>query len=101
MIDVGEFEERAAIMEFDGGLSRFEAETRAARAQGFNRHEVLDAIRNRDLARGGNNRPAVAGQRGAHDVPGMQRAAEEENRPVPERDAKAGRDRVALLALRA
>jgi hypothetical protein len=28
------FEERAAIMEYDGGLSRTEAEDRAARAQG-------------------------------------------------------------------
>ncbi len=101
MIDFDEFEERAAIMEFDGGLSRFEAETRAAAAQGFKRHEVLDAIRNRDFARGGNNRPAMDGQRGAHDVPGVQRAAEEENRPVLERDAQAGRDRLEMLALRA
>lgn len=101
MVNLDEFEERSAIMEFDGGLSRFDAETRAARAQGFKRHEVLDAIRNRDLALGGDNRPAVDGQRGSHDVPGMQRAAEEENRSMPERDAQAGRDRVVLLALRA
>lgn len=32
MFDREAFEERAAIMEFDGGLSRFEAETLAARA---------------------------------------------------------------------
>jgi hypothetical protein len=34
------FEERAAIMEFDGGLTRREAEDAAARAQGCN--NVID-----------------------------------------------------------
>ncbi|WP_299355947.1 hypothetical protein [uncultured Shimia sp.] len=33
--DIDAFEERAAIAEYDGGLSRSEAETLAARAQGF------------------------------------------------------------------
>lgn len=33
--DIDAFEERAAIMEHDGGLSRSEAEDRAARALGF------------------------------------------------------------------
>lgn len=33
--DIDTFEERAAIMESDGGLSRSEAEDRAAQAQGF------------------------------------------------------------------
>lgn len=33
--DIDAFEERAAIMEYDGGLSRFRAEDRAAQAQGF------------------------------------------------------------------
>jgi len=33
-LDADAFEERAAIMEFDGGLSRKEAEHRAAQAQG-------------------------------------------------------------------
>ena len=36
------FEERAAIMEFDAGMSRFAAETEAAKAQGKTRWEVLD-----------------------------------------------------------
>ena len=30
------FEERAAIMEYDGGLNRYEAEQRAAQDLGFN-----------------------------------------------------------------
>lgn len=33
--DIGDFEERAAIAEYDGGLSRRAAEDLAARAQGF------------------------------------------------------------------
>ena len=33
--DIDAFEERAAIMQHDGGLSRREAEDRAAQAQGF------------------------------------------------------------------
>ena len=33
--DIDAFEERAAIIPHDGGLSRSEAEDRAARAQGF------------------------------------------------------------------
>lgn len=33
--DIDAFEERAAIAEYDGGLSRSEAETLAARQQGF------------------------------------------------------------------
>jgi hypothetical protein len=34
-VDVEEYEERAAIAEYDGGLSRDEAEAAAAQAQGF------------------------------------------------------------------
>jgi len=33
--DIGDFEERAAIAEYDGGLSRRAAEDLAAQAQGF------------------------------------------------------------------
>ncbi|MDF1706915.1 MAG: hypothetical protein P1U72_02355 [Paracoccaceae bacterium] len=35
------FEERAAIMEFCGGMTRFQAETLAARAQGVSRWKAL------------------------------------------------------------
>jgi hypothetical protein len=43
VFDPCKFEERAAIMQFDGGLSRFEAETLAAKAQGVSRKEALRA----------------------------------------------------------
>lgn len=33
--DIDAFEERAAIMEYDGGLSRFGAKDKAAQEQGF------------------------------------------------------------------
>ena len=33
VFDVGQFLERAAIMEFDGGMSRYQAETTAALAK--------------------------------------------------------------------
>jgi hypothetical protein len=33
--DIDAFEERAALMEYEGGLSRLKAEDEAARAQGF------------------------------------------------------------------
>ncbi len=33
--DIDAFEERAAIIQYDGGLSRSRAEDQAARAQGF------------------------------------------------------------------
>lgn len=51
----------------------------------------------------GNGRSAHAldGERDANGLPRVQRRAEEENRPMPERVAQAGRDRGALLPLRA
>ena len=33
--DIDAFEERAALMEYEGGISRLKAEDEAARAQGF------------------------------------------------------------------
>lgn len=51
-MDIDHFEERAAILEFELGMSRFAAETEAARRQGLKRHEVLNAIRERNSARG-------------------------------------------------
>ena len=40
-MEIDNFLERAAIMEFDGGLSRYQAETKAAEAMGKKRWEVL------------------------------------------------------------
>ena len=61
MIDLDAFEERAAIMQYDGGMSRYQAETEAARAQGKTRWEVLDyAKRIGNPANGGDSGKANA-----------------------------------------
>ena len=88
MIDLDQFEERAAIMEFDGGLSRFQAETRAAQAQGKQRREVLDEVGRRNSARAQDQREAHVGNHGDA-LPRVQPASEEKARPVPERDVQA------------
>lgn len=76
MIDVDAFIERAAIMEYDGGLSRFRAETLAAQAQGAQRREVLDEIGRRD-SQGQRNIGAAGKWDDANDVSAMQRAPQE------------------------
>ena len=76
MIDVDAFIERAAIMEYDGGLSRFRAETLAAQAQGAQRREALDEIGQRNSQ--GQRNLGEAGKRDdANDVSAMQRAPQE------------------------
>lgn len=97
------FSERAAIMEFDGGLSRFEAETRAARAQGLTRWQAMGEMKNAE--RVGNLEPArhhgaAVVRNGSDGMPQMQRAAAEQDGPVPIGDIQAGRDRLEMLALR-
>lgn len=83
-MNLDRFVERAAIMEFDGGMSRFVAETAAAESQGVKRWEVLNEIRGRNLGQAPDI-GATANGNGADDVPGVQRGAERQNRPLPER----------------
>ena len=98
------WQERAAIMEFEAGLSRFEAETRAAECYGTTRHQMMKDLRDEDgrgFAGGhGDKARPLDGQRNAGAVPGMQSVAAQEGGPVPECEQEAGRDRGALLALR-
>lgn len=75
--DLDAFEERAAIMEFDGGMTRYQAETRAAQRQGFQRREVMDAIRERNSAPARDQREAMERQR-HDDMPRVQPASEKE-----------------------
>jgi hypothetical protein len=79
------FEERAAIMEFDGGMTRFQAETKAARAQGVSRWEAIGNVAGR-LVEGAGHQRSVAGQPRQDHVPGMQPHAAEEVRPVSKRE---------------
>ena len=82
--DIEAYEERAAIMEFDGGMTRFQAEVKAAQAQGLSRWEAIGAISRRLLERERHQR-SMAGQSRENDMPGMQRGAKEEARPMPKR----------------
>ena len=99
-MDVEAWEERSAIMEFCGGMTRFQAETEAAKAQGRQRHEFIASKRGRDFAGRGHQRSAVARQQRQDDVPGMQRGAAEEDRPLSERDEAIGRRGLVLSSLR-
>lgn len=102
MVDFDAFEERAAIMQFDGGLSRFDAETQAAKAQGMTRWQMLDAInadRSRHTEAGRNNRAPHGGDR-QDNVSGVQPAPQEQNRTMPKRVVPPGRRGVDVLALR-
>lgn len=98
-LDLDAWAERSAVMEFDAGLTRFEAETAAARAQGYQRHEVIDAIRKRNSQQARDQREAPA-RNAAHDLSGMQPGSKEENRPMPQRDVQGGWRAMELLALR-
>lgn len=104
MFDRDAWEERAAIAEYDGGLSRFEAETLAAKAQGLTRWQALgeikDADSKRNPARGGDNGSPHVGN-GSDNLPRVQRATAEQGRPVSVGVVPVGRGGVELLALRA
>ena len=102
-LNLDQFLERAAICEFEGGITRFSAETAAAREQGMERWQAMEAIRNANgngnPAIGADRHAALAGERGQMPVSRMQSAPEEKNRSMPERVAQAGWAGVALLAL--
>lgn len=88
MTDLDQFEERAAIMEFDGGMTRFRAETLAAQAQGKQRREVLDEIGKRDSSRQ-RNHGSTAERHGEGNMPAVQPLPEKQERPMPERHVQA------------
>lgn len=64
--DLDAWAERAAIMEYDAGMSRFVAETRAAQDQGVERH---DAIKFRDTAKARHKRAKMARESGEKHMP--------------------------------
>ena len=88
-MDIDAFIERSAIMEYDGGMSRFQAETAAAKAQGLTRWQALEAVKNaersgyfasaRDYAT-----PHVGN--GADNLPAMQPASAQQGGSVLKRD---------------
>jgi len=106
-VDLDQFEERAAIAEFDGGLTRFDAETLAAREQGIERWQVMKLIREAQNAQrsgytgGGRNTDAqMAREQRADDLSVMQPTPAKEDRSVSEHQPEAGRAGVVLPSLR-
>lgn len=104
--DIDAFEERAAIAEFDGGQSRFQAETMAAQAQDVTRWQALQIIRGTKDANGSGHSqgcrdtgPAMAGRQRSQCMSTMQPISEKEEGSLPEHYAQTGRDSVELLAL--
>ena len=96
------FAERAAIMEFCGGLPRFEAETLAAKAQGLTRWQAMGALNGNGM---GNPEPArdrrePAQRNGQGSMPMVQPQPAQQDRSVSERDFPSGRAGVALPSLR-
>lgn len=102
MFDTDAFEERSAIMEFDGGLSRFQAETEAAKAQGLTRWQALQEVHNendqRDTARRQDHGEAPE-RHNPNNLPGMQPRQAQQQRPMSQRVVSAGWGGLALLAL--
>ncbi len=88
-MDIDAFQERAAIMEFDGGLTRYRAETIAARAQGKRRDEVMNEIRRRDSEGARDRGPEVARGQRQGSLSEVQPASQEEARSGLECDQKA------------
>lgn len=86
VFDLDAWEERAAIMEYDAGMSRFRAETMAARQQGVERHE---AIRIRNLEQARHQRQADE-RHGSDNLPGVQPPKAEKERPVSVGNVSAG-----------
>lgn len=102
MLDLDAFAERAAIMEFDGGLSRFEAETEAARAQGVTRWQALEALKHANgigHSGTGGDFGSAAIRNGSDNLPRVQCHPQEQDRPMPERVVPAGRRGLEMLAL--
>lgn len=98
MMDLDQWQERAAIMEFDGGMTRYAAETAAAGEQGRKRWEFTNADSKRNSAGRRDNRSA--GKRNAtDDVSRVQRNTAEQDGQMPIGDVQAGRRGLELLAL--
>lgn len=97
------WQERAAIMEFQAGFNRFEAETRAAECYGTSRHQMMkeqqDADRRGFASGHGHQARSLGGQRNASAMPRVQPRSKEENGSLSVGKPEAGRDRSALLAL--
>lgn len=89
MIDVDQFENAAAWLQYCDGMSQFQAETEAARRQGVLRKEALQDVKNskRDTQGQRHSNPADA-RHNPHNMPAMQPYPQQQERPMPKRDVQ-------------
>ena len=98
MFDAARFHELAGFFEYDEGMTRFQAEERAAARLSVNRWEAINAIRKRDSQSGGDIRQASERQP-ANGMPGVQPASAEQGGQVFVGDVPAGRGNLVLPSL--
>lgn len=98
MIDLDWWEERAAILEYDHGMTRFAAETEAARRQGAARWRFTNAQRERDSQQARDRRSAVE-RDDENDVPRVLGASPEQEGSMPVGDVPPGRGGLVLSSL--
>lgn len=72
-------------MEYLGGVSRFKAETLAAKEQGLQRWEAIGHVARRVVEAAADQRQALAQRERKDAMPEVQPSAKEEGRPMPER----------------
>jgi hypothetical protein len=82
------WEERAAIMEFDAGMTRFEAETKAAEGVGRKRWEFINENIRRNTS-GGRNIGQTSSRDAENGLPRVQPPSKEEKRSVLSGDVQA------------
>lgn len=85
MFDFDSWNERAAIMEFDGGLSRFAAETAASKRQGLERWEVLRNADNLGYSQPARDHVQATQRQPTERLPGVQREQTKQAGSVSER----------------
>ena len=87
MIDVDQFENTAAWLEHCDGMTRFQAETEAARRQGVLRKEAMQDVKNSERdTQGQRHNNAPDEWNNSHDMPAMQSHTAQQERPLPKRD---------------
>lgn len=82
MIDLHDWEERSAIREYCGGMTRFEAETETSKELGVNRWEVRHAITRRDFKQAP-DKGEKAARDNKSDLPELQPHSQKQERHMP------------------
>lgn len=97
-MDFEQFEQKAAVLEYCNSMSRFDAETEAARQQGKKRWEFINANRMGNSS-GQRNNDAQPSGNAADNVSRVQRSKAKQEGSMLVGDIQAGRGAVDVLAL--